>query len=310
MNLTDISVTPVHIAFDEVCRKADARGVRVTGSELVGLIPLKSILDAGRYFLAKQQRSSGVSDEELIKIAVKSMGLNDIHKFNPEEKIIEYVMKEAKSERLISMTLKSFMNETASESPAPGGGSVSAYIGALGVALGTMVANLSSHKRGWDNRWKEFSDLAEKGKEIQNRLLQLVDEDTEAFSKILEAYSLPKKNDEETKMRQSAIQLATRNAMLVPFNVMETALPGFGLIREMVDKGNPASVTDAAVGALALRSCIKGAFLNVRINSSGLDDKEYAEALLNKGQIIESQAIKEEEQILTKVDLIIQKLRK
>jgi len=308
MNLTNISVTPVHIAFDEVCRKADARGIRVTGSELVGLIPLKSILEAGRYFLEKQQRSSGVSDEELIKIAVTSMGLSDIHKFNPEEKIIEYVMEEKNNKkRLISMSLYEFMNETASESPAPGGGSVSAYMGSLGVALGTMVANISSNKRGWDDRWKEFSDWAEKGKEIQNNLLQLVDEDTSAFNRILNAYSLPKKTEEEIKARKSAVQEATRNAILVPYKVMEAAFSGFGLIREMVIKGNPNSATDAAVGALAIRSCIRGAFLNVRINAAGLDDKEFVKELLKKGQVIESEALSEEEAILKKTEKIIQR---
>jgi glutamate formiminotransferase / formiminotetrahydrofolate cyclodeaminase len=306
MNLTNISVTPVHVAFDEVCRKAEARGIRVTGSELVGLIPLKSILDAGRYFLEKQQRSTGVSDEELIKIAVKSMGLNDIHKFNPEEKIIEFVMNEKDKKRLISMSLTGFMNETASESPAPGGGSVSAYLGALGAALGTMVANLSSHKRGWDERWKEFSDWAEKGKEIQNKLLELVDEDTEAFKRILNAFGLPKKTEEENKVRRSAIQEATKEAAQVPFKVMETALPGFRLIGEMVEKGNPSSVTDAAVGALALRSCIKGAFLNVRINSLGLDDKDFVNDILNKGRMIESEAVREEESILKMVESFLQ----
>jgi glutamate formiminotransferase/formiminotetrahydrofolate cyclodeaminase len=299
MNLTNISVTPVHIAFDEVCSKADTRGIRVTGSELVGLIPLKSILDAGRYFLAKQQRSSGVSDEELIKIAIKSMGLSDIHEFNPEEKIIEYVMEENENKKkLISMSLCEFMNETASESPASGGGSVSAYMGSLGVALGTMVANISSHKRGWDDRWKEFSDWAEKGKAIQNQLLQLVDEDTAAFNKILNAFSLPKKTEEEIVMRKSAVQEATREAIIVPFKVMETAFSGFSLIREMVEKGNPNSVTDAAVGAMAVRSCIRGAFLNVRINASGLEDKEFVSDLIKKGQTIESEAIREEENIL------------
>jgi glutamate formiminotransferase/formiminotetrahydrofolate cyclodeaminase len=306
MNLTNISVTPVHIAFDEVCRKADSRGIRVTGSELVGLIPLKSILEAGRYFLAKQQRSAGVSDDELIKIAIKSMGLSDIHQFKPEEKIIEFVMKENKNDKLISMNLRSFMNETASESPAPGGGSVSAYIGALGVALGTMVANISSHKRGWDNRWKEFSDWAEKGKEIQNTLLHLVDEDTVAFNKILNAYGLPKKTEEENKIRKSAVQETTRNAMLVPFSVMETAFSGFGLIREMIEIGNPNSVTDAAVGALALRSCIRGAFLNVKINAAGLEDKEFVNDLLKKGQTIEYKAIEEEKVIIKKVEEKIQ----
>ena len=308
MNLTDISVTPVHVAFDEVCRKADARGIRVTGSELVGLIPLKSVLDAGRYFLEKQHRSTGVSDEELIKIAVKSMGLSDIHKFNPAEKIIEYVLDENNNKKkLISLSLREFMNETASESPAPGGGSVSAYMGSLGAALGTMVANVSGHKRGWDDRWKEFSVWAEKGKEIQDRMLKLVDEDTEAFKRIMEAYSLPKKTEEEIRIRKSAVQEATRNATMIPLKVMETAFPAFSLIMEMVENGNPNSVTDAAVGALAIRSCIRGAFLNVRINASGLDDKEFVRELLDKGKAIESNAAREEEAILGKTNEIIRK---
>ena len=235
------------------------------------------------------------------------MGLGDIHKFNPEEKIIEYVMEEKNDKkRLIAMSLDGFMNETASESPAPGGGSVSAYMGSLGVALGTMVANISSHKRGWDNRWKEFSDWAEKGKEIQNKLLQLVDEDTAAFNRILNAYSLPKKTEEEIKLRKSAVQEATRNAILIPYKVMETAFSGFGLIREMVEKGNPNSVTDAAVGALAIRSCIRGAFLNVKINASGLNDREFVNELLMKGQVIEMEATKEEETIIRQVELSIQ----
>jgi glutamate formiminotransferase/formiminotetrahydrofolate cyclodeaminase len=307
MNLTNISVTPVHIAFNEVCRKADARGVRVTGSELVGLIPLKAMLDAGKYFLEKQHRSVGVSDEELIKIAVKSMGLNDIHPFKPEEKIIEFVMAEKGKRRLIDMDLKAFMNETASESPAPGGGSVSSYIGALGIALGTMVANVSSHKKGWDERWKEFSDHAARGKEIQNRLLDLVDEDTDAFNKIMEAYRLPKKTEEEIRVRKEAVQAAVKNAIMVPFGVMETAYSGFGLIRDMVEKGNPASVTDAAVGALALRSCIKGAFLNVRINAKSLDDTEFVNEILKKGAHLESAAQSAEDEILKIADNQINK---
>jgi glutamate formiminotransferase/formiminotetrahydrofolate cyclodeaminase len=298
MNLTDISVTPVHIAFDEVCRKADARGIRVTGSELVGLIPLKSLLDAGRYFLTKQQRSGGVSDEELIKIAVRSMGLNDIHIFKPEEKVIEFVMENKSKPKLIDMNLKAFMDETASESPAPGGGSISAYMGALGVSLGTMVANLSSHKRGWDEKWKEFSDWAERGKAIQNTLLLLVDEDTDAFKRIMEAFSLPKKSEEEIKLRDTAIQEATKNAILVPLKVMETAYSGFELINEMVEKGNPNSITDAGVGALAIRSCIRGAFLNVKINASGLHDKGFVNTVLTKGEDLESKAIAAEDLIL------------
>jgi glutamate formiminotransferase / formiminotetrahydrofolate cyclodeaminase len=302
MNLTNISVTPVHIAFDEVCRKAAERGLRVTGSELVGLIPLKSLLDAGKYFLEKQQRSVGVSDEELIKIAVRSLGLSDIHQFRPNEKIIEYVMADGSGNRLIKMDLKSFMNETASESPAPGGGSVAAYTGALGVALGTMVANLSGHKRGWDERWKEFSDWAGRGKEIQNTLLKLVDEDTLAFNAIMEAFGLPKKTDDEKAYRNTSIQEATRNAILVPFRVMETAYSAFPLIKAMAETGNPNSVSDAGVGALAIRACIRGAFLNVKINASGFTDKESAAEILSSAYDIERKAEKEELEILEMVE--------
>ncbi len=302
MNLTDISVTPVHIAFDEVCRKADARGIRVTGSEIVGLVPLKTLVDAGRYFLHKQNRSAGISDDELIRIAVRSMGLDEIHHFRPEEKIIEYLMEDKSKRRLVQMNLKAFMDETASESPAPGGGSVAAYLGALGAALGTMVANLSSHKRGWDERWKSFADWAEKGKIIQNELLDLVDEDTSAFKRLMEAYALPKKTDEEKKTRQSAVEEAKKNAILIPLRVMEVASSGFGLIREMVEEGNPNSVTDAGVGALALRSCIKGAFLNVRINLSGLGDREFVKEIIVKGCDIDAKSTMEEEAILRMVE--------
>ena len=309
MNLTNISVTPVHIAFDEVCRKADVRGVRVTGSELVGLIPLKSMLDAGRYFLAKQERSAGVSDSELIKIAIRSMGLNDINPFYPEEKIIEYVMaKGDMKKRLIAMSLYDFVNETASESPAPGGGSISAYMGSLGAALGTMVANLSSHKKGWDDRWKEFSDWAEKGKAIQNELLHLVDEDTNAFNKIMEAFALPKNSDEEKVLRNTAVQEATKNAILVPFKVMQTAYSGFEMIEKMAETGNPNSISDAGVGALAIRACIRGAFLNVRINASGLKDKDFVSSIVEKGENIEREASIVEERILENINkkIIIQ----
>ncbi len=310
MNLTNISVTPVHVAFDEVCRKADLRGVRVTGSELVGLIPLKAMLDAGRYFLAKQQRSGGIPDAELIKIAVKSMGLNEIHPFNPEEKIIEYVMAEKVKGRLAEMTLEGFMNETASESTAPGGGSASAYIGSLGAALGTMVANLSSHKRGWDDRWKEFSTWAETGKEIQNRLLKYVDEDTEAFGAIISAYALPRKTDEEKQIRTDTVQNAIKTATLVPFSVMETAFSGFRLIKEMVENGNPNSVTDAAVGAIALRACIRGAFLNVKINASGLTDRSFSGDIIKRALEIETKALIEEEAIIKIVESKIGKVDK
>jgi len=302
MNLTNIPVTPVHIAFDEVCRKAEARGIRVTGSELVGLIPLKSLLDAGKYFLEKQQRSSGVPDEELIKIAVKSMGLSELHHFRPEEKIIEYVMEDSKEQRLIAMSLRRFMNSVASESPAPGGGSVSAYMGALGSALGTMVANLSGHKKGWDDRWQEFSEWAVKGKGIQNELLSLVDADTEAYNMIIQARRMPKSTEEEVKSRNDAIQNAYKEAILVPLRVMETAFSGFDLIRNMVEKGNPSSVSDAAVGSLALLAAINGAYLNVRINSSGVNDQNFITSVISKGSSIVSKAQTENDYIQKVVD--------
>jgi glutamate formiminotransferase/formiminotetrahydrofolate cyclodeaminase len=243
-----------------------------------------------------------VSDDELIRIAIRSMGLNDIHQFKPEEKIIEFVIGDKSERKLIDMNLKAFMDETASESPAPGGGSVSAYMGALGIALGTMVANLSAHKRGWDNRWKEFSDWAEKGKAIQNHLLQLVDEDTKAFNRIMEAFSLPKKSEEEKKMRDNAVQEATKNATLVPLKVMEVAYSGFGLINEMVENGNPNSISDACVGALAIRSCIRGAFLNVRINASGLSDQVFVTDVITKGADIEAQAMASEDHVLKTIN--------
>jgi glutamate formiminotransferase/formiminotetrahydrofolate cyclodeaminase len=307
MNLTDISVTPVHIAFDEVCRKADARGIRVTGSELVGLIPLRALLDAGRYFLEKQKRSTGVSDDQLVRIAIKSLGLNDLHEFRTEEKIIEFALAGNKKKYLTDLALKDFMNETASESPAPGGGSVAAYIGALGTALGTMVANISAHKRGWDERWKEFSEWAEKGKTIQNSLLDLVNEDTEAFNGILSAMALPAKTDDELKSKRAAIQEASKNATLVPIRVMETGFQGYELVDAMVTIGNPNSVTDAAVGALALTSCIRGALLNVRINAAQIDDKDFVKELLDKGTNIELKALAEEEKIIKKTNAILLK---
>ncbi len=273
INLTNISVTPVHVAFDEVCKKAEARGIRVTGSELVGLVPLHAMLEAGRYFLKKQKRSTGVADRELIKIAVKSMGLDELGPFDPNEKIIEYQLQKGEGRRLVDMDLRSFMEETASESSAPGGGSVSAYVGALGVSLGTMVANLSSHKRGWDERWEEFSDWADRGKAIQQKLLQLVDEDTRAFKAILAAYGLPKKTDQEKMVRQEAIAAATIRAIEIPFEVMKEAYNGFEVVQGMVETGNPTSVSDAGVGAIALLACIEGAWLNVQINA--VDMKEH-----------------------------------
>jgi glutamate formiminotransferase/formiminotetrahydrofolate cyclodeaminase len=276
--------------------------VRVTGSELVGLIPLKAMLDAGKYFLKKQKLSVGVSDDELIRIAIKSMGLNDIHEFKAEEKIIEYVMQDKGKKKLTDLDLKAFMDETASESPAPGGGSVSSYIGAIGAALGTMVANLSSHKRGWDDRWEEFSGWAEKGKEIQNILLNLVNDDTEAFNKVMEAMALPKKNEEEKRVRNEALQAATKHAIMVPYNVMETAFRGFEIIRAMAEKGNPNSISDAGVGAIALHACIRGASLNVRINTSGLEDKSFKAEILEKTRLLESNAAREEEKIMRLVE--------
>ncbi len=298
MNLTNISVTPVHLAFDEVFERAEARGLRVTGSELVGLIPLKAMLDAGRYFLRKQKRSLGVSDRELIKIAVKSMGLDDLYPFKPEEKIIEYMIGEGGPPRLADKAVRDFMEETASESPAPGGGSVAACMGSLGAALGTMVANLSSHKRGWDDRWEEFSDWAEKGKALQEELLQLIDEDTEAFKNLMAAFGMPRGSSEEAKLREEAIQEATRHAMQVPFRVMQTAAKSMELLKAMAETGNPASVSDAGVGALAVRSSVRGAFLNVKINAGGLKDREFIKKILKEGEKIEKRVIQQEEEIL------------
>ena len=302
MNLTNISVTPVHIAFDEVCRRAEARGLRVTGSELVGLIPLHALLDAARYFLRKQQRSTGVSEAELIKIAVKSLGLDELGPFKPEERIIEYLLRDAADSKLVSMRLDAFADETASESPAPGGGSISAYMGALGVALGTMVANLSSHKRGWDDRWEAFSDVAEKGQELQKELIKLVDEDTRAFNRIMDAFGLPKGTDEEKAARTAAIQAATLYATQVPLRVMEVAAAGFDLVHNMAANGNPNSVSDAGVGALALRSAVMGAYLNVKINAAGLSDKAAAADLIARGKAIQDKALADEAAVLAVVN--------
>lgn len=302
MNLTNINITPVHVAFDEVCKKATERGIRVTGSELVGLIPLKALLDAGKYFLEKQNRSTGVSEKELIKIAVKSLGLDELAPFKPEERIIEYLLKDASNSRLVKMNLVEFADETASESPAPGGGSISAYIGSLGVSLGTMVANLSSHKPGWDERWKEFSDWAEKGQYYKNELLKLVDEDTNAFNKIMTAFGLPKGSEEEKRARTVAIQDATKYATEVPYKVMQLCYDSMAVIRAMAETGNPNSVTDAGVGALCARSAVMGAFLNVKINAAGLTDKVFAEQLIAKGNVLEKQAQQAETEILNIVN--------
>ncbi len=306
MNLTNISITPVHIAFDEVCKKADARGIRVTGSELVGLIPLKAMLDAGKYFLRKQNRSTGVSDKELIKIAVKSMGLDDLYKFKPEEKIIEYVLEDKSKKKLIDMSLTGFMEETASESPAPGGGSISAYMGALGAALATMVANLSSHKRGWDDRWEEFSDWAEKGKYYHDALNKMVDEDTNAFNKIMDAFGLPKKTEDEKAARQQAIADATKFAIEVPFQTMKLAYESLEVIKAMAEIGNPNSVSDAGVGALAVRSAVMGAHLNVKINAAGVKKDEWLTKILSEAQTIEEKTIATEKEILAIVNTKIE----
>ncbi|OFX42331.1 MAG: glutamate formimidoyltransferase [Bacteroidetes bacterium GWA2_30_7] len=307
MNITNITVTPLHVAFDEVCKKASERGIRVSGTEIVGLVPLKTLTEAGKYFLRKQKRSVGVEDSELIKIAIKSMGLDDLKPFNPEEKIIEYLISDKTKNKLIDLTCTNFANLTASEAPAPGGGSISAYMGALGAALGTMVANLSSHKAGWDERWEEFSIWAEKGQQLKSELLYLVDEDTNSFNKIMESFGLPKSNEGEITARKQAIQEATKYATLIPFRVMETSFKAFEICKEMVEKGNPNSVTDGGVGALALRSAIIGAYLNVKINASGLSDKDFVNDIIAKGQKIENQAIAIESEILKIVNSKISK---
>ena len=302
MNLTNIEVTPLHKAFDEVCTKATERGMRVTGSELVGLVPLKAMLDAGKYFLLKQQRSIGVSEKELIKIAIKSMGLSELSPFIPEERIIEYLLKDKASSKLASMTLIDFADETASESPAPGGGSISAYMGALGAALATMVANLSSHKKGWDDRWEEFSNWAEKGQQYKDELVRLVDEDTAAFNKIMEAFSLPKGNDDEKAARDKAIQDATRYAIEIPFKVMQAAYGSLTVIKAMAETGNPNSVTDAGVAALCARSAVIGAFMNVKINASGYKDKAFVNEVITNGNELEQKAMKLEGEIIELVN--------
>ena len=305
MNLTNVNITPIHIAFDEVCKKANERGVRVTGSELVGLIPLKSLLDAGRYFLEKQQRSVGVSEKELIHIAVKSLGLDELSEFIPEKKIIEYLLNEEKQDKLINLSLQAFANETASESPAPGGGSIAAYMGSLGISLATMVANLSAHKRAWDERWKEFSAWAEKGQKIKDELLYLVDEDTRAFNKIMEAFSLPKTSEQEVKFRSEAIQNATKYATEVPLKTMILVSSSFPIIKAMAEIGNPNSISDAGVGALCARSAVIGAYMNVRINAAELKDEAFKKEILAKAEKIKNEAIKEEEAILKIVYAVI-----
>jgi glutamate formiminotransferase/formiminotetrahydrofolate cyclodeaminase len=299
MNLTNIGVTPVHTAFDEVCRKAQDRGIRVTGSELVGLIPLEAMIDAGKYFLRKQKRSVGIPDAEIIKIAVKSLGLDDLYPFKPEEKIIEYAIAKQTTKRLVDVSVAAFVEETASESVAPGGGSVSAAVGAMGAALGTMVANLSSHKRGWDERWEEFSGWAEKGKAFYRELVRLVDEDTEAFNRVMAAFGLPQGSDAERTERHQTIQEATKGAIEVPLRVMIKACESMEVMKEMARIGIPASASDAGVGSLCARLAVRGAFLNVRINAVDVEDKQYVEQILERGKLIEENAAELERETLT-----------
>lgn len=306
MNITDMNVTPLHVAFEEVCRAAAARGLRVTGTEIVGLVPKRVLVDAGKFYLEKQQRSLGVPEEELIKIAVKSLGLNDLKPFNPKEKVIEYLMTDeevqARKERLVRMSVKGFARETASESAAPGGGSVSAYMGALAAALGTMVANLSAHKRGWDDRWKEFSDWAERGQDVMERLLRLVDEDTEAFAKIMDVFSMPKGTEEEKAARAEAMEKATLYASRVPLKTMQTAMEAMPVALAMARIGNPASASDAGVGAIAALAAVRGAHLNVRINAAGLKDRALASELTDEAARIEAEAVAAEAEVLTEVN--------
>jgi glutamate formiminotransferase/formiminotetrahydrofolate cyclodeaminase len=306
MNITDTNATPLHVAFEEVRKKADARGIRVTGTEIVGLVPKKTLIDAGKYFLAKQQRSLGIDEAEIIKIAIKSMGLDDLKPFIPEEKVIEYLIeKDNKTEKLMDMTCTGFANETASESPAPGGGSISAYMGSLGAALGTMVANLSSHKPGWDERWEEFSQWAEKGQKIKDDLLWLVDEDTHSFNLIMEAFGMPKGNDAEKAARKQAIQDATKYAIEVPYKTIQRSFDVFELCAAMIEKGNPNSVTDAGVGVLCARAAVMGAYLNVKINASSLEDKAFAEEMVSKAQAYVVKAKELETALMAKVEEVI-----
>lgn len=308
MNITDSMQTPLHVAFEEVNRKAAERGIRVTGAEIVGLLPKKALIDAGRFYLAKQQRSLGVDESELMKIAVKSMGLDDLKPFDPEEKVIEYLIaKDNKEERLMDMTCTAFANETASESPAPGGGSISAYMGALGAALGTMVANLSAHKAGWDDRWEEFSHWAEKGQQIKDELLWLVEEDTHAFNKIMEAFSLPKNSEAEKLSRKQAIQEATRYAIEIPFRTLKKSFEIFELCEAMIHEGNPNSVSDAGVGVLCARAAMHGAFLNVKINATSLEDQTVVKSLLDEAEALIRKADQLETNLLLQVEKVIAK---
>lgn len=305
MNLTNIHETPLHIAFDECCKSAQARGLRVTGSELVGLVPKSVLVDAGKYFLKKQKRSSGISEKELIHIAVRTLGLDELAPFDPTVKVIEYLLEEKLTSKLVDKTLIEFANETASESPAPGGGSISAYVGALGVSLGTMVANLSSHKVGWDDRIDYFSDHAESGQALKDQLLSLVDADTQAFNKIMDALKMPKDTDVEKKARRTALHAATIGAIDVPLKVMNVAFESMALLRQMAENGNPNSVSDAGVGALCARTAVEGAALNVRINCSGFDDEAFVKDALSKAESTLSKAREMEKEIIQIVEKLI-----
>ncbi len=307
MNITDIAQVPLHVAFDEVCRKAEARGVRVTGTEIVGLVPKRTLIEAGKYFLHKQQRSSGIPDEEIIRIAIKSMGLDQLAPFDPKQKVIEYMIEDDSKKKLVDLTARGLAEETASESPAPGGGSISAYMGALGAALGTMVANLSAHKAAYDDRWEEFSEVAEQGQALMEELLHLVDEDTAAFNRIMAVFGMPKKTDEEKAARAKALEEATLYASQVPLRTMKKAYEVFDIVENMASNGNPASVTDAGVGALAARAAVRGAALNVRINAAGLKDRAAADAILAEAADIEERAAGREEAIIRIVTDVINK---
>ena len=305
MNMTNLSVTPLHVAFDEVCRAADARGVRVTGAEIVGLVPKSALVDAGRHFLRKQNRSTGLPERELVRIAIESMGLGNLKPFNPEEKVVEYILEAEEQKgvkKLVDMTCTGFAEETASESPAPGGGSISAYMGALAAALGTMVANLSSHKAGWDDKWEYFSNWADNGMAVMNELLYLVDEDTAAFNKIMDVFGMPKSTDEEKAARAEAMEVATLYATQVPLRTMKAAYKAFDVVRAMAEEGNPNSVSDAGVGALAARSAVMGACLNVKINAAGLKDRAVADALVKEAEEIQAAAQRAEAEILAVVE--------
>ena len=309
MNMTNLSITPLHVAFDEVCRAAEARGVRVTGAEIVGLVPKSALVDAGRHFLRKQNRSTGLPERELVRIAIESMGLSNLKPFNPDEKVVEYILEADQQKgvkKLVDMTCKGFAEETASESPAPGGGSISAYMGALAAALGTMVANLSSHKAGWDDRWEFFSDWADNGMAVMNELLYLVDEDTAAFNKIMDVFGMPKGTDEEKAARAEAMEVATLYATQVPLRTMKAAYKAFDVVRAMAEEGNPNSVSDAGVGALAARSAVMGACLNVKINAAGLKDRAMADALVKEAEEIQALAQKAEAEVLAVVESKIQ----